>query len=115
ELRGTIIRPVVHSMVDRLAARGRADLWEDLALPVPVRVIGALLDLPWRDDEWIERIWAPFRRRSVHINLLPNPPAEHRETAPDAAKEIRAILMPVIEDRRSGSGSDLISRLWRDG
>ena len=52
--RPTRIRPIVHSIIDRFADNGEAELREEFARQVPTRVIASVLGLPWQDDEWID-------------------------------------------------------------
>jgi cytochrome P450 len=113
--RATIFRPVVETMIGRFRQRGEAELWEELALPAPIRVISALLGLPWEDDEWLDRIARPFALISGQINLLPHVSSELNVASAAASAEVREILTPIIRQRKGGEGEDLISQLWRDG
>ncbi|HEY1365903.1 MAG TPA: cytochrome P450 [Gaiellaceae bacterium] len=114
--REAVIRPIVQAQIDRFAARGRAELVEDLASRVPPRVIGAVMGLPWQDDEWLEHLLGLVMARLELIqrqaDAYMDPEVVERGLA--AGRELSEILLPFVRERRSGTGDDLISRLWAD-
>ena len=114
--REELIKPITHGQIDRFAARGRAELVEELASRVAPRVIAAVMGLPWRDDGWLEHLLSLVMGRLELIqrqaDTEPDPELVHRALA--ASKELSEILLPFVRDRRSGAGEDMISRLWRD-
>ena len=52
-----IVAPIVNALIDRFAARGRAELVRELTLPFPIQVIAAMLGLPEADLPQFHR-WA---------------------------------------------------------
>jgi cytochrome P450 len=132
EQRENIVRPIVHDMVDRFIEEGRADLASDFSDQIPVRVTAALCGLPWDDDDWIGELHALNRRFMALLDRRGGwekkamdrsdgravDQTEHERAvadALDAAAGLNELLMPYVLDRRSGTGDDLISQLWRDG
>jgi len=114
--RERLIRPIVQTQIDRFAPRGQAELVEELASRVPPRVIGAIMDLPWQDDAWLEHVLGLVMTRLELIqrqaDAAPDPELVERALA--ASKELSEILLPFVRERRDGSGDDMISRLWAD-
>ena len=115
EWRVTIVDPIINLTLDRFAGAGMAELVEDFAKRVSIRVIAAIMDLPWRDEAWVARC-----RESIDAQAgLGNTPGVRSEEAFDRCvrgrQEMDSLLDPFIDARRSGAGSDFISLLWRDG
>jgi cytochrome P450 len=111
-----VIEPIVDAIVDRFAADGRVDLAE-FADKVPVRIISQLLALPWQDDalmDEIKRLSDDIARFGSVANSLrdDNP---YVESALRASDRLNEILAPYLEERRSGEGTDFISKVWRGG
>ena len=97
-----ILRPVAERLVDSIGANGGADLVGDYTHRYPFAVIAELLGLPLdaETDETFSR-WA--------LGLLNGSwdPAGAREVS----AEYTAFLAPLLEERRSRPGDDLISTL----
>jgi cytochrome P450 len=116
----TLVRPVAHAQLDRLAGLDRADLWTEFANCVAPRVIAAAMGLPWEDDEWIEHLIELHRRR---IDLIGrrfaadrgDPAADQRAVDEGfaAVEEALALVTPFVEARRDAAGEDFISLVWR--
>lgn len=104
------LRPRVQQLVDDVldvaAERGRIELVDELAFPVPFQVISDLLDLPTdRADE--VRDW------SQHLTAALEPTAteEMLALADDASVQMGDYLRELIEHRRRHLGDDLLSAL----
>lgn len=113
--RAQVMRPFADAAIDRFIENGRAELVADYALRVPPRVIAGLLGVP-HDDQWITRMQAATSTRSEmrqHRGGLP-PDQDLIERVGAATREMRELLAPFVEERRSGEGDDLISMFWRD-
>ncbi|TWG07740.1 cytochrome P450 [Saccharopolyspora dendranthemae] len=95
-----ILEPLAHELVDRIADRGEADLVEEFTSTYPVLVISRLLGLPVEDEQTVRR-WAH------DLFYYPFEP----EAAKASSREFTDYLRPVLQQRRSEPGDDLISRL----
>jgi cytochrome P450 len=122
--RADAVRPVIERLLDALAPRKTFELSRDYAERIPIGIFAALLDLPQQDDAFLAHIKAlndhiaDFVSLAHSLKLEDNPSDEHKaiaERAVSAALELDDILRPVVAERRSGTGQDLISRLWAGG
>lgn len=106
-LRPTVQR-WVDELVDRVADQGRIELIDDLAYPLPVRVICKLLGVPPEDHE-------TFRGWSRHLARNLDPPIaippDERQRMRSVAEELTAYLDEIIARRRKQPGDDLLSAL----
>jgi len=111
----TIYRPVIDQAIDRFAGRGRAELVDELAdrvvLPINLRTMGIEVDED-AEDGWINLLSRYHTARHDLISRGAQP--EIVTGALEAARELRALIMPFVRERRAGTGEDLISLLWRD-
>jgi cytochrome P450 len=116
EWRETLIKPLTHGLIDRFAQRGTAELVHEFAELLPVRVIAAMLDLPYTDDAWVKD--CKFEMDEIALFLETVQAAEDdpiTQRALSASHRMNDLLMPVIRARQAGTGDDLISRMWREG
>lgn len=104
------LRPRVERLteehLDALAAADAPDVMQDLAEPLPVRVIAELLGAPPGDHARFRR-WASDLARALD-------PAFHRdviERADRAVVEMRSYFRPLLAERRSEPRDDLLSAL----
>ena len=95
-----LVRPVVSSLIDAFADRGRADLVRELTFPFPVHVIAGMLGLPREDLPQFHR-WA--------VDLISVGFDWERGIA--GSQKLAEYLTPIIEERRKNPGEDLISVL----
>ncbi|MFD0270854.1 cytochrome P450 [Streptomyces sp. NPDC127106] len=90
---------LVAGLTDRIATDGEADLVAELAHPLPLRVIGALLRIPGPDQErfagWISTMLAP----------------RSREDLVAAVGSVHRFLVDLVAERRAHPGEDLLSEL----
>jgi cytochrome P450 len=104
------LRPAVEAIVDELldgmAASGGGDLMDQLAFPLPVRVIGELLGVPPDDVP-------PFRERVLALTAIfeIGVPPEQRAAADAALAECQRYFSGLIGRKRDRPADDLISRL----
>lgn len=112
QYRRDIVVPVVAACVGAIKGGGRAELFAELAAKVPPAVTLGLLGLDWRDDALVARVLA------LHDDIMAfigrNYAPELERSALDASAAINAILLPAIRARRTGDGTDFISRIWRE-
>ncbi|MER7734629.1 cytochrome P450 [Streptomyces erythrochromogenes] len=97
------IQAVTDRLLDAIAPAGRADLVADLALPLPVTVIGELLGVP-ADDRLDFQRWTD---RMIMRGAEPPDPAVVNE----AWQHMRAYVTGLIRDKRAQPGDDLLSGL----
>lgn len=99
--RSTVIEPVVHGLIDRFAARGRAELVREFHLLFPVYVITAMLGLPL-DDVAQFHSWAA---ETITFSY-------DMERAVRAGERLGLYLRPLISERRQRPGDgDLLTLL----
>lgn len=115
EWRPTLIRPVFDLLVDGFCERGRVELFKELADRFPVRVIAALMGLDWRDDDLVDFCKHQMEEISLFLEAHGVDDPEIVRRALEASHRMNDLLMPVIRERESGEGDDLISRMWKDG
>ncbi|MGY1712093.1 cytochrome P450 [Geodermatophilus sp. SYSU D00758] len=96
-------------LLDRGAGRGRADLVAEFTTWFPINVMVDMLGLPKSDHERFHR-W--YHSIMAHLNNLAGDPAITAQ-ADQTREELRDYMMPIIRERRSGGGDDLLSRLCR--
>jgi cytochrome P450 len=94
------LTPVAHDLIDVFEARGEADLVADYTTRYAFTVITRLLDFPPTDFEQLKS-WGDG------LIDFPWDPAR----AIEAREEFTAYLEPIIDERRSKPGEDLISSL----
>ncbi|MCW2497219.1 cytochrome P450 [Jatrophihabitans sp.] len=114
--RKELIRPIADELIGRFAADGSADLVHALADPLPIRVIAAMLELPWRDDDWIARCRELMDAKDAYLQKQgqDEDPALAAKTI-TAMEELNDLVRPFVNDRRDGTGADFISQCWQAG
>ncbi len=95
------IRALARELVDEIADRGRADVYEQLCKPLPLLMITQLLGVE-RDDEFWEWTDTLMYGRVQGIS---------QERILEVAGELYAYLGREVEKRRARPGDDLISLL----
>jgi cytochrome P450 len=95
-----IVAPIVNGLIDRFAARGRADLVRELTLPFPIQVIAAMLGLPEEDLRQFHR-WA-VELISIQVDI---------SRGIEASQKLREYFAGIVGKRRAAPREDLISVL----
>jgi cytochrome P450 len=101
KLRGRI-EGYAHGLIDRMLARGEADLIADFALPIPLGIISDMLGVPERD----RMKFGAWSRKAVSVSR-----------GPDALLVIPALwrflrfLRGLIQRRKQAPGDDLLTDL----
>jgi len=106
-----LLRPRIAAVIDGLieeVGEGRIDLVRDLALPLPIMVIGELLGIP-RADRAQCRAWTDRIGRVVDPIVTP----DMRAAMNQALTEFSAYLAGQVQARRANPGQDLLSALVR--
>ncbi|MEO3829160.1 cytochrome P450 [Actinomadura sp. B10D3] len=103
------VEEIAGELLDGIAARGEADLIEDLAVPLPIQVICEMLGVPASER-------ARFREWTA-VLTVPALTDEARARRREAARAFTGHLREVIAERRSRPEDDLVSALIaaRDG
>lgn len=106
------IVPITHRLIDRFAAKGRAELYSEFTAQLPSRVLMSLFGMDPADDGFLQHAlhlhevimkWAGSR----HFGG-----ADPTREALAASAELNAILLPYLRKRRDQPADDLVSRLW---
>ena len=102
------LRPDIVRLTDEILSRfrGEVDVISELALPLPMAVIGEMLGIPASD-----RVELRPHVRAAAATLELNPPLETMEAAAKASKVIAEHLEGLIASRRSKPTDDLLSEL----
>ena len=96
------VQEITDELLDAMLPRGRADLVESLAYPLPITVICELLGVPELDR-------AEFRKMSTESVAPTSADSEY-----EAFTKLAAYLDQLIEDkRRAGPSDDLLGELVR--
>ncbi len=93
------LREKVNVLIDAVAARGECDFVREIATPLPMLMIGALMGLPETDhDQLLE--WS---------DLFATGGDEIMEDIVPAVRAYSDYIMKVIEERRGSTSEDLVS------
>ncbi len=90
----------------KLETEGKFDVIEDLAEPLPVKVIAALLGFP-PEDEHLLRPWSQAIVKMYEINPSEHTQAEAQRASHEFAEYVRELML----QRKQNPGTDLISDL----
>jgi cytochrome P450 len=105
------ITELVDGMLNRVAERGRFDVVDDLAHPLPVTVICRLLGVPIEDEAEFSRASALLAQALDPFFAATGAPMEGMDQRIAAGQWLRNYLHDLIEQRRARPGDDLMSRL----
>ena len=107
------LRPLVEQLsrdlLDAAAARGRLELVGDLAYPLPVAVISAMLGVPAEDHERFAG-WSAVLARGLD-DTLSAPSPQDMAARRAAVDQFRAYFLDLAEQRRSAPQPDLLTAL----
>ncbi|OBH43127.1 cytochrome P450 [Mycobacterium mantenii] len=102
---------LVDGLLDRIADKGRFEVVEDLAYPLPVAVICRLLGVPLEDEPQFSRVSALLAQSLDPFVAFTGTPSDNLKERMDAGMWLRAYLHGLIDRRRSRPGDDLMSGL----
>ncbi len=105
------INALVEGLVDRIAEKGRFDVVEDFAYPLPVAVICRLLGVPIEDEPQFSQASALLAQALDPFVTFTGAPSDGLQERLQAGKWLREYLQGLIERRRSHPGDDLMSGL----
>jgi cytochrome P450 len=103
DLEGSV-RAIAAGLIDRFAARGRAELVEELNFPLPMRVILNMLGAPEDDLPRVKR-WSDDWMTILSVELSPERQAE----VAGRLLDYQRYWTDLIEERRARPRPDLIS------
>jgi len=95
-----LVERVGNELIDRFAARGRAELVREFTFPYPTQIIAGLLGLPRAD-------YSQFQRWSISLLSF----TVNRERGIAASKALEEYFIPILAARRAEPRDDLISTL----
>jgi len=96
------VRATVTELVDAAVAKGRIDVVEDLAAPLPAQMIGFLLGFP--DEAWPQlKEWS---ERTIHLG---GGPRYHDQDGIAAAFEFAAATAELYETKKGCPADDVMS------
>src|SRR5438067_6386688 len=95
-----LIRPTAHELIDRFAARGRAELVREFAWEFPVRIIAKMVGVPQTD-------YAMWQQKAIELERT----AVDWQGAIAASQQLEEYFGPLVEERRREPRHDVISML----
>ena len=102
------ITEVASELIEQARPRGRIDLIQDFAYPLPIRIIAELLGIPVEEQ-------ATFRRWSETLITGPRTDAvrgrSYAQERADSLRDLNAYFQAKLDERRKGPRQDLMSRL----
>ncbi len=105
------IRSLVDGLLDRIAEKGRFEVVEDFAYPLPVAVICRLLGVPLDDEAQFSRASALLAQALDPFSTITGVPPEVAHERQQAGSWLREYFHSLIDQRRSRPGDDLLSGL----
>jgi cytochrome P450 len=117
DYRVRFIRPLVADRLERIAPLGRAELAEQFAQELPVRVIGSMLGVPWQDEQLGHDVWAWTSGFLAHTGtwILPNAGSDTQEAAEASMARLDDLLRPLVRRDAIDDPTSYIARLWEYG
>jgi cytochrome P450 len=95
-----LVRPLVERTVDRFREAKRADLVEEVFMPIPVRVIAALIGLPESDIPEFHRLAIDLL--GFHSDM---------DSAMKASAQLKDYFIEILADRRREPKDDMVTVL----
>lgn len=89
------LRAFVNELIDDFIDKGRCDLIQDVAVPVPLWIICNFLGVPYAENGERFRSWVEVMAASVFSQDKPEVQLKGR----DAAMEIAAFFTPIIQEK----------------
>lgn len=102
-------REIAVELIEGFQSRGRCDLYEELCLPLPSRVIMDSFDIPEADRDHVQTQMQLF----AHRPGAKETPEETQRIVGAASMELNGYLQKLLDERRDGDGEDVISILSR--
>jgi cytochrome P450 len=100
----TLVQGVIQALLAEVEDRGRMEVLQDFAAPLPVLVIAQWLGLPQQDREFI-------RRLSRHLLALDQENPDRNQAVYTAITTLVEYITPLVEERLTRPRDDLLSVL----
>ncbi len=100
----TLVQEVIHALLAEVEDRGRMEVLQDFAAPLPVLVIAQWLGLPQQDREFI-------RQLSRHLLALDQENPDRNQAVHQAITTLVEYITPLVEERLTRPRDDLLSVL----
>ncbi len=124
--RETLLRPIANRLLDRVGDREHLEILSDYSDKFSIRVISAVMGLPWEDDDWIDHCKSLLDRKQRYLDVYSAElPPEVEQSALAAVTEMNALLLPFVtaaQERAQSAQSaeevpeeDILARLWAEG
>ena len=116
--RETLLRPILDRILDDIVPRGRVEFLMDVSDRFSVRVIAAVMDLPWEDDDWIQHCKRLLDRKQRYVDVVTIGASEEiTRDALEAVEEMNELLIPFLEaaKKREPRPDDIMALLWAEG
>lgn len=114
DYRSRLIAPIVRGLLSALPAGEPVDLARQFADQIPIRVGLAMIGVDISDRDRVTRI-AELKLRFTRWSDEDRDDPEMTRLAAEASVELKALLMPMIRERRTDPRDDLASEFWRTG
>ncbi len=99
-----LVRSVVSQLLDEVQDKGRMDVMEDFAVPLPLLVIAQLLGIPEHERAFVRDL---AKKRMSHTRITP----DRMRLAAEGIQEMKAYFTPLVEARLHQPAEDLLSLL----
>jgi cytochrome P450 len=100
------IQQTTNDLIDKALEKGEIDIIRDLAYPLPITIVGALIGVPLEDADLLRK-WSNDFNRAIGGVVLP----ELVETAQNGILEMKDYFSGIVKNRRKNPKNDLISGL----
>jgi cytochrome P450 len=116
--RESLLRPIIDRLLDDVVPDGRIEFLSQYSDRFSVRVIAAVMGLPWDDDAWVSRCKQLLDRKQSYIDVAALGPDEAvTRGALEAVEEMNELLRPFLlaAKDREPQEDDILALLWAEG
>ena len=100
----SLIRSTVHELIDDLQDADSMDLVRDFAAPLPTLMIAKMMEMDHEDRGFIKDL-------AIKLTFFGRPEPDRMQTIYNAIDELIQYVEPMVEERLSEPGEDLITLL----
>lgn len=116
--REMLLRPIAGRLLDGAGADGRIEILGQYSDRFSIRVISAVIGLPWEDDAWVDHCKSLLDRKQHYLDVYSaNLSPEVERDALAAVREMNELLLPFVlaAKEREPQDDDILALLWADG